>query len=437
MNTIFSRLRSIPRSLLIALALGLVVRTLFISLHDRPLISDEREYDQLAHNLATRATYAYEESPTAYRPVGYPAIMGSVYFLVGHHPLAVKFLQGLLDVVTALLIYILLANRAPRAAVLGAMLWAGFLPAVFYANFLMSETIFTFLLTLALVFLDRPERGRTSTLLLFGVSIGLLTLMKPGAVLLLFVPAVLYRKFRLSWHAFALTTASALIVVAPWIIRNWSTFGEFALSSNGGVNLLIGNHPGASGAYNLTFDPSIMSDASNEFEAEKRASRYAWDFIWSHPATFAVNSMKKLAHFFESEGGVLVWTFHPEPESSSTRFSAKYREIPIPLSILANLPYMLILLFGLLGFIAANRDVMWWTALLLAGIWLSIHLLFFGGSRFHFPLMTISTVYAAFALVSPLSTFRGLAPSRRVLWLALAGLFIALWSYEGFMVFNA
>jgi 4-amino-4-deoxy-L-arabinose transferase-like glycosyltransferase len=360
-----------------------------------------------------------------------------VYLVVGHHPIAVKFLQGFLDILTAFLIYMLLVTRSPRAAVVGALVWCVFPPAVLYANFLMSETIFTFLLMLAITLLVRNTRARTGMLLPLGITIGLLALMKPGAALILLVPVVLCRKLQLSWRTVALIIVSAIVVIAPWVIRNRVTFGEFALSSNGGINLLIGNHPNATGAYNLTFDPLIMSGASSEFEAEERASHYAWDFIATNPGTFAVNSVKKLAHFLESEGGILVWVFHPHPESPSTRFGAKYREIPLALSLLANIPYALILLAGLLGFIASERNVMWWTALLVGMIWLSIHILFFGGSRFHFPLMAVATVYAAFALVRPLSTFKGLAPFQRVLWLFLTGLLLALWSYEGFMVFNA
>ncbi len=437
MNTISSRLQLPPRSLLIVLALGLVVRTFFISLHERPLISDEREYDQLAYNIATRAIYAYGEIPTAYRPVGYPAMVGALYSVAGQHPLAVKFFQGFLDVTTAYLIYLLLAARSRRAAVLGALLWVAFPPAIFYTNFLMAETMFTFLLLLATALLVHGTQARSGFLIVLGISIGLLMLMKPGAVLLLLVPVGLYRRLQLSRRKVALIIGVALVVITPWVFRNWVTFGEPAISSNGGVNLLIGNHPGATGAYNLTFDPSILEGTGNEFEAEKRASYYAWKYIADHPATFAVNGVKKLAHFFESEGGILVWSFHAQPEAASIRFSIKYREIPLILSLVTNLPYMLLLLGGLLGFLAAKRDALWWIALLVGGIWLSIHLLFFAGSRFHFPLMTIAATYAALALISPLSTFKGLTLLQRVCWLTITVLLFALWTYEWYLVFNA
>jgi hypothetical protein len=261
--------------------------------------------------------------------------------------------------------------------------------------------------------------------------------MKPGATLILVVPIVLYRRLLSSWRDVALTIAFAFLVVAPWIARNWITFGEPAVSSNGGVNLLIGNHPGATGAYNLGFDPSIMSGAPNEFEAERRAARVAWEYITGNPATFAVNAVKKLAHFFESESGLLVWTFHPQPETPSIRFGVKYRQIPLVVSLFTNIPYFLIVLGWILGFVASNRDVAWWASLLLGGIWICMHLLFFAGSRFHFPLMPVAAAYAALALASPLSTLRGLTTPRIAIWLIASGLLLTLWTFEGLTIFNA
>ena len=418
------------------LALGLIVRTLFISLHDRPLISDEREYDQLAYNLAARGIYVYDDTPTAYRPVGYPAIAGAVYSLAGHRPIAVKFAQALVDIATACLLYFLLASRSRRAALMAASFWALFPPAIFYANFLMTETSFTFLLLLAIFLLVRPRPSRTWGMILLGITFGALVLMKPGAALMLLIPVVLYRRLRLTRRDVALAIGCTILIVAPWIVRNWLTFGKPVLSSNGGVNLLIGNHPGATGAYNLSFDPWIMSGASNEFEAERRASQYAWEYITSNPGAFAVNAVKKLAHFFESESGLLVWTFHPQPETSLSRFGVKYRQIPLVLSVLTNLPYIFILLAGILGFVASDREAAWWVSLLLGGIWIGIHLVFFAGSRFHFPLMTVATTYAALALANPLSTLKELTTPRLAVWLIASGLLLTLWTFEGLMVFN-
>jgi 4-amino-4-deoxy-L-arabinose transferase-like glycosyltransferase len=419
------------------LALGLIVRTLFISLHERPLISDEKEYDQLAFSIASLSSYSYGENPTAYRPVGYPALVGVAYFVLGRHSIAVKFAQGFLDVGTAFLIFLLLAPYSRRTGVLGALLWVLFPPAILYTNFLMTETTFTFLLTLAVVLMLRGAKDSIGFILLLGITLGMLILMKPGALLFLLIPAILYRKLQFSRTALVATLATALLVITPWSIRNYVTFGDISLSSNGGINFLIGNHPGTNGAYNLTFDPSILEGASNEFEVESRASHYATRYITHHPDMFLINAVKKLAHLFESEGGILVWSFHPHPEDTSIRFASKYQGISPLLSLLTNLPYMLLMFVGIFGFVSAKKDSTWWVFVIMGGIWLGIHILFFGGSRFHFPMMPFVLCSAALALANPLSTFKGLTSRQLVSALIVASALLALWMYEGFIILNA
>ena len=420
-----------------ALAVGLFIRTFFISLHERPLISDEREYHKLAINLVTRFSYSYDVLPTAYRPIGYPAFVGAVYLVTGYHPIAVKFLQGLLDVGTGLLLFLLLTSRSRKAALLATFSWSLFPPAILFANFLMSESVFTFLLLLTIYLLCRPGPKQYTTLLALGILYGILTLIKPGAILLALVPLALFRKLRLSVPMIGVIGFGLVAVVSPWAIRNFVTFGTFSLSSNGGINLLIGNHSHATGCYNLSFDTTFLEGSRNEFDADSKARLTAWEFIWNNPERFAVNAIKKAAHFLESEGGALVWAFHPSPDDKTIRFAVKYREIPWLLSVLTNLPYMLILAMGLLGFLSSMKDELWWIVLAFATIWICIHLVYFGGARFHFPLMPLATVYAALAFVTPFSIFRQLPRHLIMIGSVILLLLISLWAYEVILLFSA
>lgn len=437
MNTIFFRILRAPRALLVALAIGLIIRTIFVSLHVRPLISDEREYDRLAFNLAAQRSYTYDVVPTAYRPIGYPALVGAVFVAAGHDPIAVKFLQVLIDGGTGLLLFLLLAPRSRRAALLATFSWSLFPPAILFTNFLMSESVFTFLFLLTIFLLCRAGPKQYTALLALGLLIGILTLMKPGAFLLALVPILLLHTLRLSSRMIGVLLFGLAAAVAPWVIRNFVTFGTFSLSSNGGINLLIGNHPDATGGYNLSFDTSILEGTTNEFEADARARRVAWEFIKNNPGEFAVNAIKKAAHFFESEGGLLVWAFHPSPEEKSVRFATKYGQIPLLLSVLTNLPYMLILILGFLGFVSSTKDELWWIVLASATIWIGIHLVYFGGARFHFPLMPVATAYAALAFFTPFSTFGKLSRYRMIVWSLTVLLLLSLWTYEVVIVVTA
>jgi hypothetical protein len=434
-STTSSELGPYPRSLFYILLTGLVIRVLFIAIHVRPLISDEREYDQLAYNLATHASYSYDVVPTAYRPIGYPAIVGSVYFLAGHHPQFIKYLQAAADVTTAFFLFLLLAGYPARVRVIAAGIWVLFVPGVLFTNFLLSETFFTLVLVITAFLLTRKSPDTIGTILA-GIFCGVLILMKPGVVLFLAaVLLVLPRLHRSYWNMYPALIAFLLVVV-PWGARNYSVFGTASLSSNGGINLLIGNNPDATGAYSMKFDSTVLQTARGEFESDQKAFRLASHYITEHPGRFLVNGARKLARLFETEGGLLVWTFHPNPEDTSTRYAAKYRSIGLAWMLVTNIPYFLVILLGILGFLSADKDALWWLVASLFAGWLALHFVFFGGGRFHFPLIPFFAVYAAMVLGDVEAVVKKLS---MVNWFAsglIVFLLISIWVAEGIVVFN-
>jgi len=436
-STVFSRLREYPRALLFILALGLVFRTLFISLHQRPLISDEREYGQLAYNLYELGSYTYDGSPTAYRPVGYPALVSMVYFVVGHHPIAVKFLQGFLDILIALMIYHLLAGFSSVVRLLGAAFWAFYPPAILYTNYLMSESVFTLLLVSSVLLLLKSILRKPGSSFALGLLFGALVLMKPSFLLVILVLTAFLPKLQVPVRSLVFVALGALLVVSPWLIRNYRASGTVVLSSNGGINLLIGNNPNSTGAYAITFPPEAIAGARDEFEVNRRASEYAVRYIVEHPGAFLVNGVKKIAHLFESEGGLLVWSFHDSPEDRTVRYATKYASIPLLLVLLVNVPYAIFLMTGVVWLVGSVQNKLWWTFAAILGSWLLIHFVFFGGGRFHFPLMPFFVVLAAEFLPGMKHKLHQLSTGRKVLAaVAVLGL-LSIWIYEAVVVINA
>lgn len=436
MNIILSRLQTHPRRLILVLLVGLSLRVAFISLHQRPLISDEKEYDQLALNLSSKASYELNGSINAYRPVGYPAFVSLVYLTVGHHTLLVKLIQALVDIGTAFLIYLLLAAYPERIRILGAALWAFYVPAILYANFLMSESVYAFLLTLsALVLVRAPGDGVRSAILL-GILFGMQILIKPGAYIFLFVLPLVFIKLRWSSRRVYILAAAIAFTLAPWLLRNYVAFGHLSLTSNGGINLLIGNNPNSTGAYGINFDSGVLHNSEDEFDADQRAYRSAIEYITSNPGTFFVNAARKIGRLFESEGGLLVWTFHDNPEDTQTRYATKYSSIPILLIAVVNLPYAMILLTSIFGFLSCQRVKTWWAALILFGGWIVLHAVFFGGGRFHFPVMPLITLFASLFIGDASASLRTLSKPNIVLGSLLSVLLVALWIYEGFSIYD-
>jgi MFS family permease len=435
-SIISSKLREFPRSLLVVLIFGLLLRVVFISFHERPLFSDEKEYDQLGYNLAAKASYSYETLPTAYRPVGYPAFVGLIYDVFGYHPTLVKLIQALLDTASSFLIYLLLSGYPERTRLIGAILWAFFVPAIFYVNLLLSETFFTFLLVLSAWLLARSKVGNDGKLVVLGALFGILTLTKPTVVVFAIILLFLIRQFEIPLKKLHLIVVTFVLVLTPWLVRNFLAFGELALTSNGGINLLIGNNPASTGAYNYSFDPNVLNDSKGEFDADRKALRYAASYIVNNPAGTTISAVKKIGRLCESEGALLVLTFHDAPEDLSTQYRTKYASLPLSWILLTNLSFFLLVFAGVFGFISAERGGLWWFVFSAVISWLVIHAVFFGGGRFHFPLMPLAVVYAAQFLSEPRRRYAALSSFQKGNAIAICTLFCLLWFIEAYVIFH-
>jgi hypothetical protein len=96
-----------------------------------------------------------------------------------------------------------------------------------------------------------------------------------------------------------------LACIAPWLIRNYRTFGQFVfLRSNFGAELRIGNGPGANGTWMEYLHPS-----QNVFEMEryrrmgeiayvKERKREAIDFIRQDYGRFLGLSVKRFIYYW-------------------------------------------------------------------------------------------------------------------------------------------
>jgi 4-amino-4-deoxy-L-arabinose transferase-like glycosyltransferase len=350
--------------------------------------------------------------------------------------MAVKFLQGLLDALVALMIYHLLSEFPERTRLLGSALWAFFPPSFLYTNFLLSESVFTFLLTASVLLLQRSSLTRTVAPLALGALFGLLVLMKPSFLLFLVLLPVVFVKLRVSLRPLGTIAVGTLLVIAPWLARNYLTLGSVSLSTNGGINLLIGNNPNTTGAYAISWAPEVLQPARSEIEANKLAFDYAARYIVSNPGTFFVNGVKKIAHLFESEGGLLVWSFHNNPEDAGTRYAAKYASLPVMLIVLVNVPYFGFMVAGILGFLAFPREKLWWIFAALLTSWLITHFVFFGGGRFHFPLMPFLAIFSARFLSDYGESLRQLSQTRKIIAAVAIVALLGVWIAEGIIVLN-
>jgi hypothetical protein len=398
------------RLIVVAAIAGLLLRLAFAFVYwnNKPLTHDEREYLALAHSVSAGGGFTYDarqETGTAQqfgRAPGYPlflAIIGAGARDDDGVPARVKIAQS---IVGALGVWVigLLARRAagPAAGVAAAAIASLYPPLVWICAYVLSETLYStialitvFLVDLALDRAEGTNPGswmRRGGLLAVasGVAAGAAILVRPA--MLFFLPlAALWLAAR---HRLALAVpflAAALLVVAPWTVRNLRVYDRFVLvASEGGVTFWTGNHPLARGEGDLAANPDIKAAeiafraAHPGLTAEELEPLYyheALGYIAAHPGWWLGLLVKKA--FFTVVPAGPSYTLH----------STLYR-----VSSIAS--YGILLPFALLGIRAWRRGAHPPEALfLLAASALIVCLLFFPQERFRIPVIDPTLIVCA------------------------------------------
>ncbi|MDI6752458.1 MAG: tetratricopeptide repeat protein, partial [bacterium] len=186
--------------------------------------------------------------------------------------------------------------------------------SIFYGMFyihegvLLMESLVTFLNTLSIFLLLRVENKPSyKNITLAGITIGLSALAR--ANILLFIPFILlWMLFNSKLKTqnskllkFAFLSLIILLTISPATIRNWLVSGKFVLiSTNGPVNLWIGNNPYAEGWF--AYPPLEYSDkvgkkveASGDVAYIEEVGRFAREY----PAQYFGLIFKKFLLFWD------------------------------------------------------------------------------------------------------------------------------------------
>jgi 4-amino-4-deoxy-L-arabinose transferase-like glycosyltransferase len=154
----------------------------------------------------------------------------------------------------------------------------------------MSECLFTFWLLLALWALG-DEKRPWFLLLIGGLAIGLATLTRPVGLLLLpaFGVAQLWTQWRAAWKPVLWVGLTALLVIAPWTLRNYLIHGTLVpVSTHGGF--IIARSNAAEPAWRQDHGWGIKAEVFRNMPSEVERDRYwfgqAREFVLEHPGTY-------------------------------------------------------------------------------------------------------------------------------------------------------
>ena len=365
-------------------------------------------------SLAEGRGFAIDERPTAFYPVGYPAFLAALFTLAGPSLLAAKLANIALQIVI-LLLTLHLAERLFRSAVVGRISLA--LLAV-YPNYIAhtaltsSESLFTAALLLAVFAqIEALDRGSPSVTALAGLAFGVAALIKPQAAP---VPVLVWALGR-AWMPvprprrlvmLGILCVAMAVPLSAWTVRKYRVFGTvFFVSTNSGVNLLIGNNPAATGKYlPLELFPDD-SGPEREPYLDREALRLALEFMTRHPMAALQIWPRKLWHLYGRDGDGFDWTM------AGIGTDDRLRTLVWRVAQINKVYYLVLVLISGVGFLhfastrrradavsAAGMLPFWLTAL-----FTGVYLICFADPRFHFPLMPWVVMYGAWLISLGLS----------------------------------
>jgi 4-amino-4-deoxy-L-arabinose transferase-like glycosyltransferase len=255
--------------------------------------------------------------PTAWEPPLYPYLTAGVFLIFGiYSKLSAFVLLALNSVFSALtcIPILLIARRifSEKVAVGSAWAWALLPNVMFWCTHAIWETSLAALLLCTIFWLALTLENRDGWLpwLQFGLLWGITALSSTS--LLSFLPAAglwaWYHRAKLGKNSAAgVVLASVVFVacIAPWLVRNYQTFGKFIfVRDNFGAELRLGNGNGADGTLMVYLDPPHDPDAMRQFRSMGELSyiamrkRQALDYIQADYSRFARLSIKRFIYFW-------------------------------------------------------------------------------------------------------------------------------------------
>jgi 4-amino-4-deoxy-L-arabinose transferase-like glycosyltransferase len=258
-----------------------------------------------------------QTGPTAWEPPLYPYLIASVFRLTGVYThwsaLILLAINSVFSALTCIPIF-LIARRcfSEKVAVWTAWTWA-LLPSVMYwSTRWVWETSLAALLV-ALIFwltlkLEDLEGAQPWTT--FGLLWGVAALTNVS--LLSFLPVsglwAWYRRWKTGKPSLAGAALASLFfaaTIAPWLVRNYETFGRFIfIRSNFGAELRLGNGPGADGTWMSWVHPSQNVVEMRRYQQLGELGyvavrkREALDFIRADYDRFAWISLKRFIYYW-------------------------------------------------------------------------------------------------------------------------------------------
>lgn len=346
-------------------------------------------------------------NPTIEHEFLYPVFIAVCYGLFGHNWFGVALFQGILSLLTGILIYLLAKKLFNQKVAVISLILTIFHPYLFIQSLSVADTtIFTFLLILSFYqALRLSEHTTTINAILTGIFTSFLLLTRDSAIAFI-IPLFIYifisvnNRKRLSSFIFAIVFM--VILVIPWLIRNYRISNKVLLSSHGYEVLWQGNN---SHSWNYIFQDISVDEIPKPIEILELRQKYqnrtadlaikegeiylneTKKFITEQPDMFIKLMFLKFIKFWS-------WIYNPKPET--TAFINVWLR-----SLVCTVYFLPVLIFAIIGIILAYPAKKHFVifCVLFFFLFSILHMLSVGFTRLRVPLDPLLTIFASFGFL--------------------------------------
>ncbi|MDD5688002.1 MAG: glycosyltransferase family 39 protein [Elusimicrobia bacterium] len=351
---------------------------------------DATEYNSYAVNLLSGNGYQ-NNGIHSFRPPGYPFFLAGVYAIFGHSFIIVQIIQLIISAFNCIIIFLIGLEISNKSVAV----FSGFFSCFFYSLYIMpsnilTETLFTFLLSLSILFYLRMDRKPIYEIVA-PILLGTATLTRSTTLVF---PFFIFFWFFLKYPLKAmikkifLTSILFLLVLLPWTMRNYLVHHAFVpVHIQAGMVFWGANNSLAGGKWN-EHGPD-WGKYSNLSELEKNNKYFNEGLMWLKNQSFL-----QIIKLYLLKTSVF---FYPFFEGRINKPVPKY-----------DLTFGIILPFWILGmyFAVKLRNIQSLLLLLLIITYFISTLVFYTNERLRSPISSEIIIFAAIGIYSIFDRFK-------------------------------
>lgn len=336
-----------------------------------PTIKGDDGYYELSRGLLDGHGFSWDAqepfSPNPLRPPVYPLFIAGILYVFKSYwaVLVAQILVGSMIPVLGMRIATKIVNSQKIATIVGLLLalepFSVLLSVIFY-----TETVFTFLFFLFFIFfVDYMQKGTHRAIIWSAVFLGLATLVKPTVQ---YIPIII--PFFILWHFWGniskkilahigIFFALFMLIISPWLYRNYVEFGVVGMSAQPAFNLYIYLVPSVlsieknidfNGAQELflrkdKFDESTITLATSDYFTSR-----SLEILKQYPVALLQSIMTTAVTFFTHDGLLTVLQHAGYTPTNRLPYPALFMLVHEPIELISSIKSMIISPMGLVLF---------------------------------------------------------------------------------------